>query len=179
MPDEERDGGWQETLLGFGVIALVLWGAYWSIHLATKYFQPPSAVISLSAYFVDDSGNAIPAEGANSIKAHLKVKGDVSVGGQLVKGGSVNLTIGDVGEGMFRQSVYLAFKDGHFESDDPSFRSIRPGDAIEVRAQVTAPDFNETSSLYLNHKPPVEAGWGCRASDRRFPSRLYGHKNAP
>ena len=158
MPDENRDGGWLETLLGFGIIALVVWGMYASVHFVyTKYFQRPPAVIALSAYFVDDSGHAIPVEGALAVKSHLKIKGDISVGSQPVNAGNVNVTISSLGGGIFRQSVYLQIKDGHFETEDAAFRSVRPTDQIEVKAQVIAPDLNETGSLYLNHKPLVEA----------------------
>jgi hypothetical protein len=168
MPDEEKDSGWKETLLGFGVILLFVVGAIFTIRTVyTKYFLPAPGVVSLSAYFVDDLGIPVPTDAPNSAKSHIRVKGDISQGGQLIKNGSVSLTISSASNALFRQSVYIPFQSGHFETDDPAFRSVRPGEPIEIKAEVTAPGVNETATIYLNHKPPVESpvsttvlGWG-------------------
>jgi len=168
MSDAEKAGGWKETLLGFAIILLFIVGAIAAIRVAyTKYFVPAPGVVSLSAYFVDDSGSAVSMDALNSAKSHIKVKGDISQGGQLVKNGSVRLTISSVNNGLFRQSVYIPFQNGHFETEDPAFRSVRPGEPIGIKAEVTTLGLNETATIYLNHKPPVEApisttvlGWG-------------------
>jgi hypothetical protein len=172
MADDEKDSGWKETLLGLAVILVGLVVLTYAIHGAyTKYLLPAPGVVSLSAYFVDDSGNAVSADAPNSAKGHIKVKGDVSQGGQLIKNGSVNLTISSPNNGLFRQSVFIPFQNGHFETDDPAFRSVHPRDPIDIKAEVTAAGLNTTATLYLNHKPPVESpvsttilGWGLLAT---------------
>lgn len=158
MPDEEKDGGWKETLLGLVVIVVFLVVIIYAARVVyIKYFVPAPGVVSLSAYFVDDSGSAVSMDGPDSAKAHIKVKGDVSQGGQFVKTGSVRLTISSASNGLFRQSVYIPLQNGHFETEDPAFRSVRPGEPIEIKAEVTASGLNETATIYLNHKPPVES----------------------
>ncbi len=97
MPYEEKDGGWKETLLGLVVIVVVLWGGIYVFRaIYSKIFPSvPAApgVVSMSAYFVDDTGAYVPSDSPNYGKSRLKIKGDVSQGGQLVKSGSVRLTV--------------------------------------------------------------------------------------
>ena len=156
LPDKKRDGGWKGTLLGLVVILLLIAGSIYAIRVVyTQYFL--ADVVSLAAYFVDDSGVAVSIDALNYAKSHIRIKGDVSQGGQPPKNGSVRLTISSADNGLFRQSVHIPFENGHFETEDPAFRSVRPGERIEIKAEVTAPGLNETAMIYLNRKPPVES----------------------
>ena len=190
MPDEEKEGGWKETLLGLVVILIVLAGVLWGI-LATypKVFPSVHEVVSLSSYFVDTAGNPLSPDSPNYAKSHIKVIGDVSQGAQSVKNGSVRLTISSADNGSFRQSIYIPFSNGHFETADPAFWSVHPGDPIEIKAEVTVQGLNETATIYLNHKPPVESpvsttvfGWGLFVAvlfvGLVFPVVFTGRKSA-
>ena len=160
MPYEEKDGGWKETLLGLVVIVVVLWGGIYVFRaIYSKIFPSvPAApgVVSMSAYFVDDTGAYVPSDSPNYGKSHLKIKGDVSQGGQLVKSGSVRLTVSTAGTAPFQQSIYIGFDAGHFETDDPAFRSIRPGQPTEIKAEVTATGLNAMATIHLNSEAPLQ-----------------------
>jgi hypothetical protein len=155
MSDEEREGGWKEILLGLVVIVVVLAGAYYGIVAAyTKVFPSVPGVVSLSAYFVDDAGAPVSPDSRNYEKSHIKIIGDVSQSGQLVKNGSVRLTISSTENGLFQQSVYIPFQNGHFETEDPAFRSIRPGKPTEIKAEAIATGLNATATIHLNSEAP-------------------------
>jgi hypothetical protein len=153
LPDEEKDGFW-ETLLGVVVLVALSAGGIFGVRaLYTKFFAPTPLVVSLSAYFIDDAGTATPAD--SSRNGFLRIRGDVSQGGQSVKAGNVRVTV-IAKDDFFRQSVSSTFQNGHFAIDDPAFRSIRPGDKVEVDAEVSVAGLNQTASIHLNSKPPVD-----------------------
>jgi len=155
MPDEEKDGGWKETLLGLVVIVVLFVGAIYGIMaIYTKIFPSVPGVVSLSAYFVDDAGAPVSPDSPNYAKSHIKIIGDVSQSGQLVKNGSVRLTISSTENGLFQQSVYIAYQNGHFETEDPAFRSIRPGKPTEIKAEAMATGLNATATIHLNTEAP-------------------------
>ena len=159
MVDEtQENGGWQEMLLGSAIIVAILAGLGYGAYKIYNQLSPPvPAVISLSAYFVDDTGAPVLPASPDSFKAHLKIKGDVSQRGELVKSGNVRITVSSPGNGLFQQSVYIPFQNGHFETEDPAFRSIKLGEPVAIKAELTAPGIEGTAAIYLNHQRPVES----------------------
>ena len=85
MQEEPESGGWREILLGVIVIVALIGAVYYSIRFVYEtYFAPAPATISLSAYFVDDSGAPVSSDAPNYETSHLKVRGDVFRGGEAV-----------------------------------------------------------------------------------------------
>jgi len=153
MSGEEKDGGWLETLLGIVVLALVIWAGIFAWDKVHDYVYPHvPGVLSLSAYF--DSQPAASAA-ANPALGGIKIRGDVSQNGEPVKSGIVRLTV-STNDNQFRQSISLPFQNGHFEADDPAFRTISPDRHIAITAEVEATGLNETATIYLNMKPPTD-----------------------
>ena|SRR5947209_7114435 len=108
MPDEESTAGWKETLLGFGIILLAIAAVFYSSRFVyLRYFGPVPAVVSLSAYFVDDAGAPVSSESPNYEKSHIRIKGDVSQDGQPIKAGGVRVTVSSTKNDLFQQSVSL------------------------------------------------------------------------
>ena len=157
MPERDNASDWKEMLLGLVVIAAVFSGIGYSIRFVyKKYFTPAPAVVSLSAYYVDDSGVTVSPEDSNYAKSHIKIRGDISQDGQPLKGGNVRLTVSSTRNELFRQSISLAMQAGHFETEDPAFRSVRPGSPIEIKADIVAAGLQETATINLNSAPPVD-----------------------
>jgi hypothetical protein len=128
-----------------------------------RYFASKTqpVVISLSAYFVDNAGNPITSKDVTG--SHLKIKGDVHVGGKALDTGTVRLTVRELDD-SFQQAISTDIKAGHFEIDDPSLRTLLPIDKLHIRADVSAADpqnpINATENLYLNSPAPtLSQGW--------------------
>lgn len=156
MASETTEGGWGETFLGFAIIFLVLGGIFLAGRaIYTHYYKPAPVVVSLSAYFVDDAGTAVTQHSPNYRKSHIKIRGDVYQGGQTVKSGNVRITI-TTEDDLFQQSISVPLQNGHFESDDPAFASLRPGTAIVITAEIAAPGADAVSSIHLNSQPPAD-----------------------
>src|SRR5450756_780200 len=154
MAEAEQKGGWKETLLGLVVILAVI-GVLVSLgySLYVKFLKPAPVAVSISAYFVDDSG--VPVYDPNSpayAKSHVKVQGSVNQGEKPVSSGAVRVSIST---DNFRQSVSVPLKDGRFEVEDPAFRSVQPGDPVAITADVSAPGLAETATLHLNSQAAV------------------------
>ncbi|HWP52981.1 MAG TPA: hypothetical protein VN476_02550, partial [Pyrinomonadaceae bacterium] len=109
-------------------------------------------VISLSAYFVDDSGNPLIA--SNDFNGHLKIKGQVYQSGKPLEG-NVRLTVSKEDD-SFQQGISLDLKGGAFESEDPAFRPLQRDDKLHVQAEISSPSLAEPASagVYLNTATP-------------------------
>lgn len=98
------------------IILAVLAVIGYSIRFAyKKYFSPAPAVVSLSAYYVNDSGSPVSTEDLNYAKSHIRINGDISQDGQPVKAGNVRITVSSTKNELFRQSISLPLQAGHFE----------------------------------------------------------------
>ena len=131
--------------LSLGVFLVVIaWGMY---GVYSRFFRIPAPAISLSAYFVDGTGGT-------QYGPSLKIRGQAYLIGQPLKDGSVRLTVSRQ-EPAFEQSVLTDLKNGGFEIEDPSFRSLRPADQIHITAEVSSSQFRATATdeLYLNTGP--------------------------
>jgi hypothetical protein len=157
MPERNSASDWKEMLMGLVVIAAVFAAIGYSIRFVyRKYFSPAPAVVSLSAYYVDDSGVAVSPEDSNYTRSHLRIRGDITRDGQPPKSGNVRLTVSSTKNELFRQSISLAMQAGHFETEDPAFRSVRPGSPIEIKADIVGGGPHETATINLNSAPPVD-----------------------
>ena len=157
MAYEEERSGLLETLIGLAIIAGIIAGILCLIYLGyAKFFKGVPVTISLSAYFVDDAHNAVAPETAGYAQSHLRIEGGVFQGTQQVTSGIVRITVADK---TFQQSVFIPVKDGHFETEDPAFRSIRPGDVVTVTAAASTAKRSETATIRLNSQAPVIKLW--------------------
>ena len=125
-----------------------------------RYFFPSKTqpiTISLSAFYVDESGNPVASKEA---PGHLKIKGQAYQTGKPLPGGMVELTVNTLDD-SFRQSVSTEVKSGQFEIDDPAFRSLSPADRLHITAQVTGTDSTtESREIYVNTAAPTfSRGW--------------------
>ena len=119
----------------------------------SKYLgKSQPVVISLSAYFVDDSGN--PLISSNDFNGHLKIKGQVYQSGKPLEG-NVRLTVSKEDD-SFQQGISLDLKGGAFESEDPAFRPLQRDDKLHVQAEISSPSLAEPASagVYLNTATP-------------------------
>ena len=158
MADQEQPTGWLETLLGFVIIIAIIVGVVYLVRLSyAKFYKPAPVVVSLSAYFVDESGNPIGSESRSYEEhSHLKIKGDVYQAGKPISGNARVTVISISKDNLFQESISIPFQNGHFETDDPAFRAIRPGVPAEIKAEITGAGSNEVATMNLNSKPPVD-----------------------
>jgi hypothetical protein len=158
MADNHKHNPWY-LALGSVVILGCLALCVLFIHLAYVQLFPPGAnVVSLAAYFVNDSGDFVPQDPNAYGKTHLKILGSVSTNGEPVSG-MVRITVSSGHEpkqAYFRQSVSVPVQRGRFETDDPAFRAIRPAESIQIDADVNASGRNSRSSIVLNTPPPAD-----------------------
>lgn len=156
MSSEQKQSEWGETLLGLVIILILLaavaGGAYFAY---LKFSSSGPSQVSLSAYFVDQSGTPVNEDSSNYEQSHLKIRGDVYQGDQPVKSGNVRLTL-QTGDESFRQSFSVPLKDGHFETEDPALLSIRPGAQIAIMADVSSsqPSLRVSDRIDLNSAHP-------------------------
>src|ERR1700741_1103819 len=103
--------------------------------------------------FISCASLEFPAA-SKSMVAQSFLRGEARQAGQLLKNGSVRLTVGKQ-DHLFEQAVSLDLKDGQFETQDEAFRSLRPEDTIFVKAEVSSPESSETTTqeIYLNATP--------------------------
>jgi len=156
MADKEKSD-WRGTLLGLAIILFVLgifgytgWAAY------KKLITPIPVVISSSAYFVDESGKPVYDQDSPGYDhSHLKIRGTAAQGEQPIKSGTALVTVATSND-LFRQSVSVPLIDGKFETEDPTFFVIRPGEVVEIRVEVTAKGIAQTSVIHLNTESPVD-----------------------
>jgi hypothetical protein len=156
MADGQKKSEWGETLLGFVIIVIgiaAIGGAGYLLY--SKFSSSGPGQLSLSAYFVDESGAPAKEDSPNYEQSHLKIRGDVYQGDQPVKSGNVRLTLRTADE-RFRQSVSVPLKDGRFETEDPAFITIRPGAEIQITADVSSsqPSLVLTERIDLNSAAP-------------------------
>jgi hypothetical protein len=141
--------GWIGALLFFLAIGYGLYQLY------ATYLKSRPAVVSLSAYFVDDPANtAVPADCAAT---HLKIAGNVYQAGQPLKSANVRLTVTKQ-DRTFQQTIAVDLeKTGAFKSEDAAFRTLRPGDALGITAEVSSDQLSETAigTVYWNTRPPA------------------------
>jgi len=138
----------------FGCVFLLIVAAAIGTFVYSKYFgKSQPVVVSLSAYFVDDSGN--PLISADDSNGHLKIKGQVYLTGKPLEQGNVRLTVSKEDD-SFQQAVSLDLKGGMFESDDAAFRPLGREDKLHVRAEVSSTTLPEPASaeVYLNTATP-------------------------
>ena len=156
MAEVDNRTDWKLAILGFAVIILVLGVAVYLVTVVyAKFFKPAPTVVAVSAYFLDDDGKPVfDPEAPTYPKSHIKVQGAVSQGDKAVSGGIVRVTIAK-SSGLFRQSINVPLKDGHFETEDPAFRSVHPGDPVTITADVSAPGLMETATIQLNSQSPI------------------------
>src|SRR5260370_58806 len=110
-------------LVGYVGLAILLGLVSWAIYTAySTYLKARPAVVALSAYFVDNLATWKDPKGS-----HLKIQGEVHQAGQPVKDGNVRLTVNKQ-DNSFQQAVSVDMKNGKFESEDPAFFSLVPGD---------------------------------------------------
>lgn len=124
-----------------------------------KYFFPSTtrpAETSLSAFFVDDSGN--PLVNKESVGGKLKIKGQAYQAGKPLTAGTVEVTVNTLDD-SFRQSISVELKSGQFETDDQAFRSLSPDDRLHITADVTGTDasnvFTGSKEIFLNTAAPT------------------------
>ncbi|MGB7556829.1 MAG: hypothetical protein WBM04_20865 [Candidatus Korobacteraceae bacterium] len=158
MADQEQPTGWLETLLGFVIIIAIIVGVVYLVRLSyAKFYKPAPVVVSLSAYFVDESGAPLgPESRSYGEHSHLKVKGDVYQAGKPINGNARVTITSTSKDNLFQESISIPFQNGHFETDDPAFRAIRPGVPAEIKAEITGPGSGEIATINLNSKPPVD-----------------------
>lgn len=157
MSERNPAGDWKTTAVGLlAILVLLIIVGYFIRSVYRRFFSPVPAAVSLSAYFVDDSGAPVSPDDPNYAKGHLRIRGDISQDGQPPKTGTVRITIRGTKDDQFRQSISLALQAGHFETEDPAFRPIRPGSGVEIEAAITAPGIREIATINLNSAPPVD-----------------------
>ncbi len=158
MADQEQTSGWLETLLGFVIIIAIIVGVVYLVRLSyAKFYKPAPVVVSLSAYFVDESGTLVGPESRSYEKdSHVKIKGDVYQAGKPISGNARVTVTSTSRDDLFQESISIPFQNGHFETDDPAFRAIRPGVPAEIKAEITGQGSNEIATINLNSKPPVD-----------------------
>src|SRR5271166_6624177 len=152
---EEKSERWY-AVLGLAIIigcvaALFFFGRF----IFQKLYPSSPVQVSLSAYFVDDKGNFVAPTSDDYPASHLKITGSVSRGGKPVAGvARVAIANGEGKQDYFGQSVSLPLDDkGQFATDDPAFRSVRPGQAEDISVDVTGDGLSATSSMVLNSRP--------------------------
>lgn len=158
MADQEQKSGWLETLLGFVIIIAIIVGVVYLVRLSyAKFYKPAPVVVSLSAYFVDESGTLVgPESRSYEDHSHIKIKGDVYQAGKPISGNARVTVTSTSKDNLFQESISIPFQNGHFETDDPAFRAIRPGVPAEITAEITGQGANEIATINLNSKPPVD-----------------------
>jgi hypothetical protein len=145
------------AVVGMVVILGLLLAVGYAIHAAAGFFSKPSqtALVSLSAYFVDELGNPVYAsDGRSYANAHIHISGEVDRAGEPVSAGRVLITA-EVRAEEFSQSVSVPLVNGQFFTESPAFRSIRPGDKAAITANVTASGLSQTAKIQLNTQSPV------------------------
>lgn len=127
-----------------------------------KYFFPSTAqplTTSLSAFFVDESGN--PIVNKEAAEGRLKIRGQAYQAGKPLPAGIAQVTVSTLDD-SFRQSISVEMKSGQFETDDQAFRSLSPADRLHVTADVTGTDtssvFTGSKEIYLNTAAPTFTG---------------------
>src|SRR5271165_5207152 len=158
MADKRKHNRWY-LALGSVVILGGLALCVFFIHFAYVQLFPPGAnVVSLAAYFVNDSGEFASQDPTAYSKTHLKILGSVSNNGGPVSG-IVRITVSsghEAGQAYFRQSVSVPVQKGQFETEDPAFRAIRPAEPIQIDADMSVAGRNASSSIVLNAPPPAD-----------------------
>jgi hypothetical protein len=132
-------------------LAIILGLIGWGIHGVTTYLKKPPAVVSLSAYFVDN-----PKTWKDPSGRHLRIQGEVHQIGEAVKDGNVQLTASKQ-DSSFQQTISVELKNGKFEAEEPAFSSLLPEDQISIRAEVWSSQLSDPAALeiYLNSGPPA------------------------
>lgn len=156
MAEEQQKGGRQETLIGIAaLIVIILFLGSVGYLVYAKFLKPVPVTVSISAYFVDDSGEPVNApDSPGYAQSHIKVQGSVYQGEKPVSNGTVRISISTSNE-AFRQSVSVPLKDGRFEAEDPAFHSVHPGDPVAITADVSAPGLTQTTAVHLNSQAAV------------------------
>ena len=144
-------------LVGLVIIAGFAGLISYGIHsLYVTFWKPAPGVVSLSAYIVDQDGKPTYDPDSEAYRyGHIKIVGDVYQNGQPVNSGTVRITATTANQ-AFNQSVTVALKDGKFETEDPAFRTIHPGEALTAVAEVSAPGLSESGTLRFNSQSPVD-----------------------
>src|SRR6266446_5782866 len=106
--------------IGLAVIVVIVGTFGYVVYRWVSPTPPKPAVISLSAYFVDQGGNPLASD-AVSDSHHLKIKGAVHQDGKPLKDGTVRLTASRQ-DYSFQQAIALDLKNGEFGTEDPAFR---------------------------------------------------------
>src|SRR5882762_10205333 len=106
MAMTKQQSNWGETLLGFVIILVTIFGVaslgYW---VYDKFFEPAPLTVSSSAYFVDKSGNPVCTPDSPTYStSQLKIKGTVHQGEQPLKSGLALITV-NAADNPFQQSV--------------------------------------------------------------------------
>lgn len=129
-------------------------------YLYSKFIKPTPAIVSLAAFFVDQNGNFSSPGSPDYDNSHLRIAGNAYK--QEPLSGEVRLTVSNA-DASFKQSVSVKLNtDGSFATDDPAFRSIRPGAQIQITADVLSPKLPEgktTEEIHLNSAPPANKLW--------------------
>ncbi|MGA2964547.1 MAG: hypothetical protein ABSD96_23035 [Candidatus Korobacteraceae bacterium] len=145
------------TVVGAIILLALLGGATYGIHRIVSAFEEPAptALVSLSAYFVDDAGKLVDAAtAAGYAPSHIRIEGEVDRNGQPVGDGRVRITA-TIRDKAFDQSVTVPLVKGAFFTEAPAFRFIHPGDRAVVTADVSAQNLNQVAKIELNTRSPI------------------------
>jgi|SRR5579864_1203268 len=136
------------------------------IYVYSRFIKSTPTVVALAAFFVDQNGDFSTPNSLDYENSHLKIEGKAYKDEPL--SGEVRLTVSNA-DTSFKQSISVKLEaDGTFKTEDTAktvdaaFRSIRPGDQIQITADVLSPKLPEgrtTEEIHLNSAPPANKLW--------------------